>query len=142
MIKPTELRIGNSVSFKDIKGVTIYGTIISLGTKNANIDFAGGMPYCIAPYGRIDPIPLTPELLEACGFELLYKGGAFMPAVMNKHFKEAGMLIEVYADKEGKGWHFGNWFPDKIGVEYLHTMQNIIYLLTGEELTVKLPATP
>lgn len=80
----------------------------------------------------LSPIPLTPEILvQWCGFDKLidrywknYPGGA--------------IVILLIGEKE-------NEFKLKFGAEqfvnitYLHTLQNTVYFLSGEEMPVNIP---
>jgi hypothetical protein len=73
----------------------------------------------------ISPIPLTPEILEKCGF--VYDGTAHWVkriSGMNVcHFPD----IETHIDGEPI-----NYLPS------LHQVQNLYFALTGEELTITL----
>jgi len=80
----------------------------------------------------LSPIPLTPEILvQWCGFDRLidrywknYPGGA--------------IIILLIGEKE-------NEFKLKFGAEqfvninHLHTLQNTVYFLSGEEMPVNIP---
>jgi hypothetical protein len=73
---------------------------------------------------NFQPIPLTPEILEKCGFEkrktrlgaIIYHKGDFV-------FNEIMHL----------SWKQGN----VIEIKHLHQLQNLYFALTGEELTFK-----
>lgn len=74
---------------------------------------------------RLSPIPLTPEILEGCGFE---KENVWF-CNRNIDIKMLDNIYEVYI----------NEILTK--VQSLHQLQNLYFALTGEELTVKLPVT-
>jgi hypothetical protein len=84
----------------------------------------------------IDPIPLTPELLERCGFELKTKHSFWC-------FRDKmGFGICMWAEDEPcagfekKGcFYFGENY---LAVEYLHDLQNLYFAHTRKELTINL----
>lgn len=67
---------------------------------------------------KYTPIPLTPEILEKCGFEKCSCGGW-------KH----GIHISKYDN--------GKLYYKTVIIKYLHQLQNLYFALTGEELTFK-----
>ena len=76
----------------------------------------------------IQPIPLTPEILEKCGFEK-FKG------LWNYKLVPIGYelnLVKINGLNE-------NEFENQIGesIKHLHHLQNLYYALTGEELHFK-----
>lgn len=129
MIKSIDLRIGNFV--KDKKGVilTVYGVAISDGKNIIWYDKEAG--FYLEDY-EIDPIPLTPDILEACGF---VKKTDSAPGIGDFHWYDNGdyETIRVYND----------WITlkgvESVPIKYLHHLQNLIFALTGQELTVNLP---
>jgi hypothetical protein len=82
----------------------------------------------------ISPIPLTPEILEKCGFNKEEKK-------TNRNDIPSG-TYQVYdkghfAFNSIHGW----WFNGKqldFPPQYLHQLQNLYYFLCGEELNVSL----
>lgn len=116
----TELRIGNWVSFvQDAHRYKDYHQITNISTKKA-LCYNGD----VEP--ELYPIPITPELLEKCGFEkqiVLGKDGLFWYQFGELSYSEAH-----------KRWWFRGVFRD---IEFLHQLQNIIFSLTGEELPIK-----
>lgn len=112
MINPEELRIGNWFT-KDGE----YHNVGHIQKNFYNI--------CVNNYGpeNIDPIPLTPEILEAVRFE-------------NEKELYLGLdLQRRYRLFLCDGEHT---IPLR-EVKYLHELQNQYYALTGKELEVKLP---
>jgi hypothetical protein len=77
-----------------------------------------------------EPIPLTPEILEKCGFELIkkpkYKLGHKYKI---KYSKKNGSLFQV---------NMGGKFLIIANIRFLHQLQNLYFALTGEELNVQL----
>lgn len=72
----------------------------------------------------VNPIPLTPEILEKCGFE---KYDRFLYRLKN-------------------GWHWISVDTNSLYIhgkqvvliDYLHQLQNLYFALTGKELNVQL----
>jgi hypothetical protein len=116
MINTNELMIGNWVMYKNtpLKVVEILSYTVSVD--------GGGLPFI---YDKLDPIPLTPELLEKCGF---------------KRFNSKYKLIvddglgSILTVNEINGDYSLSCFP--IEFQYLHILQNLVKLLTGKELEV------
>lgn len=76
-----------------------------------------------------EPIPLTPEILEKCGFEKQDDGdGGYYRELLS----ENGILF-VEGDKKGYTDVFIDCW-EQIRVRYLHQLQNLYYSLTGTEL--------
>lgn len=76
------------------------------------------------------PIPLSPDILERCGFVTVNKdkfSDKFAYA-----FKENEHHFKFYPPNT-LYWH---GYP--LNVEYLHQLQNLYFALTGEELTITL----
>jgi hypothetical protein len=129
MIKANELRIGNyvqdehfrvgivkSVSDRSVRVKMEHSTL----KRDSNVDFDGL---------DIEPITLTPEILEKCGFEKINKG-LFKPVFGNySHiFKTDFYPLSLEIE--------GNRIPLK-NIKYLHQLQNLYYTLTGEELNIE-----
>jgi len=87
-------------------------------------------------YG-IYAIKLSPEILEKCGFVPVNAGSTFWSAFMeseNKHFISA----EYHSNGD---LNIRDLRDSRFAVKnilYLHQLQNLIYSLTGEEITIKL----
>lgn len=85
--------------------------------------------------GGVSPIPLTPEILEKCGFE---RTGNLNPSASRKFYKIGRIIIEhiagdriaVYVDSPLEDILIG--YQD-----HLHQLQNLYHALTGEELNFK-----
>lgn len=64
MIKANEMRLGNLVNRRGEAGV-----VVSLDAEDVCVRFGGEWgDYERWYFESIDPIPLTPEILEKCGF--------------------------------------------------------------------------
>lgn len=114
MIPANELRIGNWV--KLIGTDRVYTITFPLHNDLAE-QWHTALDY-------IQPIPLTPEILEKCGFELYddENNRWSLPSVGQYHFDEGA-------------FYFSTTSRD---IKYLHELQNLIYALTKKELQVKL----
>lgn len=148
MIKPQELRIGNWVRFP-YSGYEQVGDI-----ERIEQDSGTNTEYYISSindrfpryYTEIEPIPLTLEILEKCGFEkenekrdygLVY----FVPEtkfiIRRVNFerpilgKDDFSFSLEFSDEK-------NWCTIINRIPHLHQLQNAIFALTGKELNVKL----
>ena len=124
-MKANELRIGNIVISTDMDGNTVYGCVRTLRKNDLSIENevdGVGNVYVVYDF---TPIPLTEDWLLKFGFKR-----------------------SSYNDSR---YDFGEWHiifskNDKpvfrvvgrsiVYCEYLHTLQNLIFALTGEELTI------
>lgn len=112
-MKANELRIGNWV-----KGIT--GNPIKLTGADIFVLEQGD------DNGLCEPIPLTPEVLEKCGFEKSLGVYVINKACIFGSLSKINIYIEDYdADYE---------FTCP---EHLHQLQNLYFALTGEELQYK-----
>ena len=119
MIKPQELRIGNYVF--DIDGdVLQIGQILDIGVKFKNTSLS-------SRYEKIQPIPLTEEILLKFGF--FKKLGNYELENFRFHISQP-MNFDGFVFCEGY-----SVITDKI--QFVHQLQNLFFALTGEELTFK-----
>jgi hypothetical protein len=127
MIQAKDLRIGNWIKRQD--GLQVQ--ISNIGRKGTNI---GPDEFPVYLYWEMcDSIPLTPEILENCGFVL--RNGNY-----NTWYAKAligfssTMRISVHDDI----YYFSPFeWNYQIEIKSLHQLQNLYYALTGEELTYK-----
>ena len=138
MIQPQELRIGNNVNTElgiaevigiyedvvDVKGVSVIDNSsenkISISTRS----FDG----CVE-YEKIQPIPLTEEILLKFGFEDKSK---------SKNFYLGNFRFHISKPANYDGFIFCDGYDvitDRI--KYVHQLQNLYFALTGEGLTFK-----
>jgi hypothetical protein len=127
MIKANELRIGNWVYYnnalKRIVAIT-SGNTVKLNTLPKIIE---------DDILELTPIPLTPELLENCGF-VLDKG----VGVWFDKKEHDGFRITLWDSHEGR-YLFTRQMPSNhIPVFHLHQLQNLYFSLTNQELTIHL----
>lgn len=108
-MKAEELRIGNWV----INGSGSYTTVDQMDFEQWTFD-------------NMKPIPLTPEILGKCGFELFPWGW------VKKSSNDFGIRLQVHSFSYEVS---GN---NPVKIKYLHQLQNLYFALTGEELEIKL----
>lgn len=104
-----ELRIGNWVEyqsqFRQVSSISVEGFTQAIGLGGINTT-------------TVNPIPLTPEILEKCGVFQTVEG-----------YSLNGVAL-IYKNNEFSFWHNGT----RIIIQYLHQLQNLYFALTGEEL--------
>jgi hypothetical protein len=85
-------------------------------------------------FDLIDPIPLTPELLEACGFTMSKWDKPWL------HVSKWEKNDLVLWSEKDNGFCFLINGMGRI-IKHLHELQNLYHAITGEELEVKIPAS-
>lgn len=123
MIKASELRIGNWVNL-----------------RGDNMQVDGGDIYDLQDSENLDdwnPVPITPEILEQCGFER--NGERYKIFCTENHWLElhlktglASFCFGFSKNKKDDSVLIGNRF------EFIHQLQNLYFALTGEELQVNI----
>lgn len=121
-MKAQELRIGNWVD-RDGK---LYRILSGYGLLTGAV-------------AKYKPIPLTPEILEKCGFEKREQGVCNCYYIPNSTISmsyqiELVWLKDIINGKESGFPFYRNAFCT---VKYLHQLQNLYFALTGEELDFK-----
>lgn len=100
--------------------------------------FVNGLKECYAKDLR--PIPLTPELLEKCGFEKFpYDADDEDVEYWILKLPESGQ-ISYYKPGEFfvSDTHSPDFYGAKVNITHLHQLQNLYFALTGEELQINL----
>lgn len=118
MIQSNELRLRNWVLTPNG-----YYCVDSICNKGVDLGCSGGAYVSMDigyHYEKLHPIPITPEILEKCGFE----NTRLLSLVWHNFAKRFAILV-----------HGG---PVGYELLYLHQLQNLYFALTGEELTIKL----
>lgn len=99
------------------------------------------IPYQLTDFGMIvvqrsfenrSPIPLTPEILEKCGFEW---------SIYHQAFHKQGFIFDLSERQVGGYWLHKSRLNSEIicpEIHFLHQLQNLYFALTGEELEPKL----
>jgi hypothetical protein len=125
MIKETDLRLGNWVILRG---------------EYRKVD--AGMLYNLQAF-YFQPIPLSPEVLTACGFEKKYldrkkvdEGCYYEKEVCSKYYGENYYCDLTFITGDKNGFLEVCLLPveQSVRVRYLHELQNLFYCLTGEEL--------
>lgn len=149
LTKQTPIKV-EDVNTYDVEGV------------NLRLYYEGEKEY--VSFGSIDPIPLTPEILEACGFAKYVRTNTdecsdnfsdWDAVLQYKDGKVQGYEVWIgkaidLGLKDGKHYliHTGASYDEqtviynkyKMNIAYLHQLQNLCFALTGQELEVNLPA--
>jgi hypothetical protein len=134
LLEPKDLRIGNILLYK---GKYVHITTLSLDIDDEyeeTIGFCdlGKLSNEITDWNRsliadLQPTPLTPELLEKCGFEK-----------RNNVYSNGNMGFEVVSLKSGGEMYLVPNALYCIDIKYLHQLQNLYFTLTGKELDITL----
>jgi hypothetical protein len=122
MVQPNELRINNWI-------------IVNDGEKPPyNYQLTGFDIYKIDEGGSgIEPIPLTPELLEKCHWVRTITGIYVRKADRFKFRIEfAHGDVWLYVEQHDRDSSI------EVELQYLHECQNLYFALTGKELEIKL----
>lgn len=128
-IRESELRIGNLVDFNGVK--KINGMLYSQTQEEMNVFF------CSEKYGRrlseCAPIPLTEDWLLRFGFEKSDRGFFREEKPYELQWGDLGDGPElVILSPDGCTHGHTIYFPCK----YVHQLQNLLFSLTGQELTI------
>ena len=128
MIKVEELRIGNLIKWTLLNGKKSNANEVELICKDGiNIK---GVSF---DFKEIEPIPLTEEWLLK--FDLRIKDRSIY--CKETSYYESELIVDI---KEGNVFDDMNALCNKINlspIKYVHQLQNLIYALTGKELTIK-----
>lgn len=135
MIEAKKLRIGNWV---EVDGK--YRQVLAVDSIHSYLQDKGSIRYFVdESYGdagrwlsKINPIPLTPELLEKCAGIHKTKSGYGLKI-------PSGQIIFLESHEDGSFWSSlfqygrGQALPKQI---HLHQLQNLFFCLAGTELEV------
>lgn len=124
-----KLMVGNCIDFE---GSLIQVTDVLCDSVNTTEHEA-------LPYDMIMPIPITPDILDKCGFESYDKGQAeFYDIYKTKN----GIFISMakvdipygFMDLKDR-WYIGDPHTE---IKSLHHLQNYVYCVYNTELTINL----
>ena len=122
-MKAEELRIGNyldgRIGFVVVEEIRKDGCMVKIeGSRSSFI--VGGEAPCLTP------IPLTEEWFFNFGFKVLHQQTMYI---------KGGHVLEVNNNDTVKFYtgDYGGWF---VNIRHVHTLQNLYFALTGEELTL------
>jgi len=131
MIQANELRVGNYVN--RLMGTDCgYHRVRTKVNTISDCDInTGQMNYGML--SEIESIPLTPEILEACGFKRKTSSNRIQ-FVNDKMF---GYLMP-YGNGEYVLWDLEDQFitDETLRLTCLHQLQNLYFALTGDELMI------
>jgi hypothetical protein len=146
MLKANELRIGNFIfwnsklSFPEtsllpfpIEVTSIFTDkigYISPGIEHRSEPFEDDILQTQTAYGLLEefePILLTHDILEKCGFENTYANDQF------RSYRKESLTIRIMVDNSIRA----NIGECEFACQYFHQLQNLYFDLTGEELEVK-----
>ena len=135
MIQPQELRIGTllDVDGHIIKVGKIEENSISWNIAKDTAKFKIWNPFLPISDKRINPIPLTEEILLEFGF--YFEDGFYCLRINNTAFMTI-ILLGSYANYELSNFRQKIVFS-RGEFSGVHQLQNLYFALTGEELTFK-----
>ncbi|MDR3712419.1 MAG: hypothetical protein P4L51_06360 [Puia sp.] len=146
MLHAKELRYGNKVFNSKGEIITvqqilcstiIYDTQMNISAELAPVkgfyesSYSSQMVEVVkeAEYQEIDPILLTPGILEKCGFRNFIREEWIVTYGNNSHAD-----FEFTSD----GLRLRHPTPSRVSILYLHQLQNFFFAVTGLELEVNL----
>ncbi len=119
MIKANELRIGN--------------WYINTEEAGSYYKFEEEDAHFIQDFKSVaEPIPLTPEILEKCGFKIINHIHGYSFYTMDRHNKKHLPPIDWY---ENRTLYYS--YPVN-HCKFVHQLQNLYFALTGIELEINL----
>lgn len=151
MMKPTDLRVGNWV--KDENG---FGYVVAITFAPSQIEpyraiLSNRRSIVGSSFRELEPIPLTPEILKKCKFDMHARSVSFGDSGYDPkyfyyildgidEFKQRtyrhGFVLGDFRD--GYYYQANQRRTKGIKIEYLHQLQNLYFALTGEELFIEL----
>lgn len=140
MIDARELRLGNK--FKQPSDETIF-EVLALHNNRvayAKDDYTIDNEYFWFDVDHILPIPLTSELLRGIGFKNDKQGNTRLyNSRRGKYFTL--YLSESFGKEPDGNLYYGDSYTRNVKLKYLHQLQNLYFVLTGQELKVNLNHT-
>jgi hypothetical protein len=133
MIDAKELRIGNWLQNNGIR-FSVTGENIEQFSRGVN-----------HPLQNIQPVPLSSELLEQCGFETTDGGREYShPNDPSGVFIREGVKVKEYeriALRKFTEGYFIETYYSGIEIKHLHQLQNFYFAHTGTELEISINQT-
>lgn len=128
MIQKTELRIGNKVF--DPTFSTLISEVEQMHSEYVVTNYNDSISL-----SKLDPIPLTPEILEKCGFVKhiidRYESWHLDISPVDKFMFYKGLMQFGVLG-------VGNYEWSNAKIKYLHQLQNLYFSLTSTELTINI----
>ena len=125
-MKANELRIGNLVKWYDVSKVL---ELHSEKNKFDNVYIECEESFEWTEYNKLEPIPLTEEWLLKFGFFIIEINGKFEATLPNFRYN-------IYWNKYTDGFLFCDGETVLINFNYVHELQNLVFVLGQRELTV------
>ena len=75
-------------------------------------------------WNEVQPIPLTPEILEKNGFEYKEKELGLYGVTTAPHYVRDDVPFEVFCDGEP----FAIWFKEPVNIKFVHELQHALRL--------------
>ena len=121
-----DLRIGNLVKWYDVSKVL---ELHSEKNKFDNVYIECEESFEWTEYNKLEPIPLTEEWLLKFGFLIIEINGKFEATLPNFRYN-------IYWNKYTDGFLFCDGETVLINFNYVHELQNLVFVLGQRELTV------
>ena len=125
-LRVNELRIGNLVKWYDVSKVL---ELHSEKNKFDNVYIECEESFEWTEYNKLEPIPLTEEWLLKFGFLIIEINGKFEATLPNFRYN-------IYWNKYTDGFLFCDGETVLINFNYVHELQNLVFVLGQRELTV------
>ena len=129
MIQANELRYGNWVKSTVTGEVITVNWLVIKHVANGNVQSVYDVDMPV-----YTPIPLTPELLERCGFEYRHDRGQVYDWHIGENPVTYDWLFCITEFREDKIFFYQNGHHQ---IKSLHHLMNLYHSLTGTELEVK-----
>lgn len=159
MIQSNELRKGNRL-YSSVRGVPAGAeiTIFSITQHGSDCGYeytsrrGGAIPaakngnfhgLAFVRYEEMEGIPLTPDILEKCGFKDVtdgYRATGSEGGLWRISMPHNGKYLDLHEDYDFKQGRVVSYFMGHYENKMfsLHQLQNLFFALTGQELEVKL----
>lgn len=133
-LTPEQLRIGNMVRVTFDKEETGYGKDYNgeiEAIQRNKVLIKGDLHW--QPIEAMKPIPLTPDVLEACGFRVDTKSqyGGFVYPISDEKDEDIRIVHDILIE-----WNWPLYGNTPVLVPYVHSLQNLIHALTGTDLPI------
>lgn len=132
--RPQDLRIGNLI--QDVGESAEVYTVDMISETRIR---AGAMTIYPAGFEILHYIPLTPEWLERFSFRSDLEGWYWKPTGKNSYiaFNPHGVYLSVTDQHDESDSKHKDEFSERLSIEFVHQLQNLYFILTNEELTLK-----
>jgi hypothetical protein len=128
MIDKKDLRIGN---------LLYEGFIFAIEEETALISVDGKIASNRMPYSIVNPIIITPQFLQLCGFKYTPCGISGADMWQGLPYWSCGYFTLRGRVTTTKGGHLNLAGYYNTEIQYFHQLQNLYYVLTKKELNVE-----